>query len=209
MTIPKLRRAFESLDAFLQRKIKSPTIESEFRKEWRKLFGKPVSEEAAKDYIAYVKSIKTPQKGGGAPLSGAPIDFMLRQGAPAPDNAVPYVASGFGFANVPSFSPTQCGKEDSTPVLRAGFGTNTFPGAIVGGGKRKTRKQQKGGALPGFLNTMAEMAQRPLMMSSPPNGGQDLQMGVKGVNLVSGDPVSNPLKFVESRPALEVRTTLP
>lgn len=203
MTIPKLRKAFESLDSFLQKRIHSPTIESDFRKEWKKLFGKPVSETAAKEYIRFMKANKV-QKGGAAP-----IDWTLRPPEPLNLNIPPYVSSGFGFANIPSFMPTQCGKESIPNTIPASLGLNSFPKAIVGGGK-KTRKQrkQKGGALPSIMTAVSEMFQRPVQMDSPPSRAQDFQMNFKGVPLSNPNPVSNPLKFVEAQPSVQVSAKL-
>lgn len=196
LTIPQLRKKFEQIDAFL----KTKKDVASFRKEWRKIFGKDVSEAAAKDYLTFVEhsgsGTKT-QKGGGQVLEGAPIDQMLRAGAPLPHGSfLPYVAGGFGFANADSFS-AQCGKENITPTIPAGLGSNE----VQSGGRRRgahaltRRKKQKGGALPSLTTVISEMFTRPVIANSPPGAAQDAQTLWKGGDSPSGRPEINPLPF--------------
>lgn len=190
MTVPQLRKSFEHIESYA----KKHDI-SAFRKEWKKTFGKPISEHAAKDYISFLKSNDS-QSGGGTPLAGAPLDYTLRAGAD-PSTAAhvpPYVQSGFGFANMDSFR-MMSGKEDISPRIPADMGSNA-----VGGGKRKTRKfkkSQKGGAFPSVSTAVAEMMSRPLAMNSPPHVGNDLIMASKAHagDLSSPRPEVNPLNF--------------
>ena len=174
MTIPELRKAFEHIDHFTQTE-KGQKVE-EFRKEWRKVFGKDVSEHAARDYLAFVSKAKPVQSGGMAPL-----DYTTRAGTDIPYGNFPaYVSGGFGFANADSFTAV-AGKEDITPVIPAGLGSNLVNG---GGRKRQTRKKQKGG---GLLPSLAEALTRPFGMNSPPSAAQLAQMSVKGVE-AGADP---------------------
>ncbi len=183
MSVPKLRKAFEHIHSYVKG---HKDDVAGFRKEWKKTFGKDVSEEAARDYLAFMKEYKT--QGGGA----APVNYDLRAGTDLPYGNFPsYVSSGFGFANIDSFR-AQSGKEDITPILPEGLGSN----AVMKGGKRKTRKmKQQGGAyLPSLATAMSEFTNRPFGMNSPPTTAQQTQMEVKGVNgFPSGRPEDNNL----------------
>jgi len=74
MTIPQLRGAFERLDklaAQLKGKAKGEQV-SEFQKEWRTIFSKPVSTKAVEAYLAVKqgqgkRSTRKEQRGGAAP----------------------------------------------------------------------------------------------------------------------------------------------
>ena len=75
MTIPQLRGAFERLDklaAQLKGKAKGEQV-SEFQKEWRAIFSKPVTTKAVEAYLAVKQGQgKRPtrkQRGGAAPLT--------------------------------------------------------------------------------------------------------------------------------------------
>ncbi len=187
MTIPQLRQAFEKIESYVSKH--NDDVEG-FQNEWKKVFGKTVSKEAARDYLAFVREQKGSQSGGAAP-----IDYDMRAGADIPYGSFPaYVQSGFGFANMDSFT-LQKG-DLLTPIIPAGMGTNK----VMGGGKRggrKTRKQKKqaGGAyLPSLATAAQEFLTRPLGMSSPPTTLQQTQMEVKGVNgFPSGRPEDNTL----------------
>jgi hypothetical protein len=181
MSVPQLRRAFEHIDKFVAKK---GTDVDAFRKEWKKTFGKEVSKAAAEDYLKFVKSKKSKsQSGGGAlTLSPASIGYDMRAGTDTPYGSFnKYVGDGFGFANADSVAAA-CGRENITPKLPADLGSNK-----VGGGRRKTRKAQKGGAfsLAQFLSSGAEALQRPVTMGSvlSPNTAGTLyttQMMAKG-----------------------------
>jgi hypothetical protein len=190
MTIPQLRKAFDHIEKFVQKN--KDDIEG-FRKEWKKQFGKPVSEEAARDYLAFVREhgIKG-QSGGG---------YDLRAGADIPYGNYPaYVSSGFFM---PSDSFTLQTKDLLTPIIPAGLGSN----AVMKGGKRnerKTRKQKKqgGGAyLPSLATATQEFLTRPFGMSSPVTTSQQTQMEAKGVDgFPSGRPEVNTLPPLTNQP---------
>lgn len=194
MTIPKLRKAFEHIESYVQKH--KDDVEG-FRKEWKKTFGKPVSEEAARDYLAFVREHKPKGQSGGA----APVGYDLRAGADIPYGNFPsYVSSGFFM---PSDSFTLQTKDLLTPVIPAGMGSN----AVMKGGKRAfstTRKQKKqgGGAyLPSLTTAMSELMTRPFGMSSPPTTLQQAQMDFKGVDTIpSGRPEVNTLPSLPNQP---------
>lgn len=164
MTIPELRKAFENVERFVQ---KNKDLDA-FRKMWKKTFGKEVSESAARDYLAFVSSQPTTQKGGAAPL-----DYQTRAGVDdlTYGSFQKYVLGGMAFPK-DSFHMSN---ENITPRIPADMGSNTF----MKGGRRKTRRgvKQKGGAL---YPTIAEALTRPFIMNSPPSMVQDAQMLAKG-----------------------------
>ncbi len=189
MTIPQLRKAFEHIESFVY---KNKDDIDGFRKEWKKTFGKEVSEESARDYLAFMRA--KGQSGGSAP-----VGYDLRAGADIPYGNFPaYVSSGFGFP-ADSFH-AQAGKEDITPIIPAGMGSNE----VMKGGKRsgrKTRKQRGGAYLPSVSTAVAEFMNRPFLMNSPATTLQQTQMEVKGVNgFPSGRPEDNTLAPLSNPP---------
>jgi hypothetical protein len=195
MTVPQLRKSFEHIETYARKNDLGA-----FRKEWKKTFGKPITESAAKDYLSFLKTADThSQKGGAQPLTGAPLDYSLRAGSDPSTaaNVPPYVQSGFGFANMDSFR-LMSGLENITPRIPADMGRNDV---ISGGGKkRKTRKGQKGGALPSLSTAVSEFMTRPFTMQSPPSTGNILTMAAKGHTgeFDSPRPENNNLSFTES-----------
>jgi hypothetical protein len=88
-TIPELRHAFETIEAFARGK---PTTK-EFQARWIRIFGKPINVKAAEEYITFMSKKK--QKGGQAP-----INYEMRPGQfTTPDGAYQnYVSKGFFIA---------------------------------------------------------------------------------------------------------------
>jgi hypothetical protein len=88
MSVPELRRAFEAIEAHARKK---PSI-SAFKSHWLRLFGKPITDKSAEEYINFMAK-KKKQRGGMAP-----IDHDMRPGAfgGAPDGVYQaYVSKGF------------------------------------------------------------------------------------------------------------------
>ena len=189
LTIVQLRRAFEHIDSFVARK--GDSVE-EFRKEWKKTFGKDVSAKAAREYLDCVMSSKRMKKqngGGSIILSPAPLNYELRAGGEANVSVPPYLSSGFGFANI---SP---GVNDITPADPSRLGNN-----MVGGKNKKTRrgnKNQKGGS---FLSQFSDFVQRPIIMNSPPTMANDAMMLTKGYNGFPSPLPQNPTFNYPSNP---------
>lgn len=196
MSVPQLRRAFERIDNFVARN--GASVEA-FRKEWKKTFGKDVSQKSAKEYLDFVTSRKGFQRGGMAPL-----DYDMRAGADVPHGSFPpYVSSGFGFGNVDGIA-SACGKEDITPVPPAGpsgLGSNEVQ--MKGGKRRKmTRrnksKKQRGG---GVISNVSEILQRPFFMNSPPTTLQQAQMNSKGYSgFPNGQPENHTFNYTPNQP---------
>ena len=191
LTIPELRRAFNHVDSFVEKS--KPTVAA-FRKEWKKTFGKDVSESAAKDYLEYVSSASAKQKKkkgqkGGAALFLSPASVGYEMTSPLTAGAVhvpPYNLTGMESFNNDSFRG-QCGKEDITPILPVTLGNNSaqLGGKRTSKGKNKTRKQ-KGGAFASVSTAISQMFTNPGGPGgSPPSFMQDLQLVAKGYNGLS------------------------
>jgi hypothetical protein len=150
MTIPQLRKAFQALESstssILAKKAKVNQVEA-FQKEWKRIFKRPVSESAAKEYLEFKsreaakKPLISEQKGGAAPL-----DYSMGPGTSEPYGNFPeYLSGGFLSPPADSFS-AQCGKENATPVLPPSFGSNKVGGGGTSAkGKKTRRRQQRGG----------------------------------------------------------------
>lgn len=191
MTIPELRRAFEHIDHFMDTKVKSlkgKDATTAFRKEWKKVFGKDVSEDAAREYLDFIAANTKTQKGGAAPLS-----YEMRAGADIPYGSFPkYVSSGFGFANHDSLL-SSCGKPNGFPTTTpVGLGSNQ----VMKGGskKRQTRKQKQQGG--GLGHVLMEAITRPFAAQPVPSVQQDVQMMAKGgAGFPSPRPEINELQY--------------
>ena len=198
LTVPELRRAFEHIDRFVERKVLRLSEKegvAAFRKEWKKVFGQ-ISEDSAKDYLQFVRSRsgKASQKGGAVTvLSPASLGYELRAGS-LDDPTVPkYIAGGLAPP-----SDTQMGPPIQFPLPAATVGTNVLQKGGSKRSKRNTRRQkrQNGGALPSFGTALAEFVSRPFGMGAPPSAAQDAQMLAKGYNAFpSPRPEVNDLSF--------------
>jgi len=206
MSILQLRRAFEHIDRFVDSKV-SKLSEKEglaaFCKEWKKTFGKEVSQVIARDYLQFVTMQKKHrthtgslahkgQKGGSVSYSPAPIGYDMAPGTgtvSVPPYAT-YAASGMASVNQDSVAST-CGSPSAFLPPSPDVGTNAVGANAVGanalpptkgGRRRKTRRgngRQQGG---GLGTAFYEFVSRPAGMSSPPGPVQDLQMLSKGYN---------------------------
>jgi len=199
MSILQLRKAFEHIDRFVDSKV-SKLSEKEglaaFCKEWKKTFGKEVSQVIARDYLQFVSVNKRRTQKGGA-YSPAPIGYDLTtptNGTVAVPPYATYAASGMSpMASVNQDSvASSCGSPNAFLPPSPDVQSNTF---VAKGGKRKTRrgkeKKQRGG---GLGTAFAEFVSRPAGMNSPPGTAQDLQMMSKGYNeFASPRPEINPI----------------
>lgn len=182
-TIPQLRKAFDHIEKIAKQGVSLET----FQKEWAKVFSHEIDVEAAQSFLQFHskkgKTRKMKQKGGSAPLAGAPLDFTTRPGTyDTPYGSfLEYISSGFNFydkINQDSFVPTQCGKENITPQIAASMGSNK-----VGGGR--TRRRQRGGAFPSLSELATALTFRPISASVPTSVMQDAQTAFKGQTLPS------------------------
>lgn len=165
-SIPELRRAFEhveqAMDEMIRSKQSKADMISQIRKEWMKVFHKPLDKASADALIMHrMESHRTPHsmKGGAAALAGAPMDHITRPGLyldqggiPGPDGGLTttvgggyghytrYVDSGFFNPQIAQGYDPVSGQSAFPFAPRADTGSN-----LVKGGKRvtKTRKHKK------------------------------------------------------------------
>lgn len=199
LSVPELRRSFEHIDRFVDTKVMRMSEKdgvTAFRNEWKKTFGQ-ISEKAARDYLHYMRSTATKQKGGAVTvLNPASLGYDMRAGEGGP-SVPPYVAGGIAPPMDSQIGPSR-GAE--FPLPAAGLGDNQW--VAQKGGKRRTRKgrKQNGGALPSFGTSLAEFVSRPFGMSAPTTTSQDAQMLMKGYNNFSSPrPEVNDLNFTQGR----------
>jgi hypothetical protein len=227
LTIPQLRKSFDHIDSWVESHVRGmkksmKELVPAFQAEWKKTFHRDVNSKAAEAYLA-LKHKAAPrmtkkQRGGSAALSGAPLDYMTRQGVYGVYGNFPqYVSSGLSFYNqINQDSLTaNCGTENITPKLPADMGSNE----VQKGGKsrrygrkgrkgRKTRKgrKQRGGsaaadALTSTRATLDVMSSRPIPGSVPPSNAFIQQMGLKGVTVPPPAPSATPFTPVPYDPA--------
>jgi hypothetical protein len=188
-TIPQLRKSFDHIEQFTKWLVQTEKDKKQqvaaFQKEWKKVFYHDVDAAAAQSLIDHHSKQKQKQptrknkkQAGGASLAGAPLDFQARPGTYQTPygNFLEYIGDGFTFynkINQDSFFPTQCGKENSTPVVYESTGSNK-----VGGARRSRRRKQRGG-----FPTLSEFAQAlsfgPLSPSTPTSAAYDVQSAMK------------------------------
>ena len=185
-SIPELRRSFEHIESYINGKIahkeSKEKLVKDIRKEWSKVFFKDLDKKSAESFVSDRLSKKHKRrtlKGGGvAPLAGAPLDYITRQGiylAPGqiPDSEghlplsngdtssygsfVPYVDKGF-WNPEPGRSydpvPGQTRFPTSVPV---GMGYNTVHFATKGGKRNTKRRVRGGGPIPSVIKDMRSL----------------------------------------------------
>lgn len=210
-SIPQLRRSFEyierSVDEKIHKKDSHEKISRELRKEWRSIFMKDLDKKSAEAFIndrmkhTGSKRRRTVRTRGGAAISGAPLDYMTRQGvylAPGliPDKAghlpltgnkpsdfgsyLEYVSKGFSVG-VPepgqSYDPVP--GQTSWPQVPAGMGSNAVHFAKHGG----SRKRRGGGLFDKTGAILSQAFSRPFGASAPPGLGQNMQSMWYGTNV--------------------------
>jgi len=202
-TIPQLRKSFDHIEQFTKWLVHTEKDKKEqiaaFQREWKKVFYHDVDAAAAQSLIDHhakqkqtTRKNKTKKQSGGvAPLAGAPLDFQTRPGTYQTPygNFLEYISDGFTFynkINQDSFFPTQCGKENSTPVVYESTGSNKV------GGKRsisRRNRKQRGG-----FPTLSEFAQAlsfgPLSPTVPTSVAYDAQSAMKA-QLLPPSPAAN------------------
>ncbi len=212
LTIPQLRKSFDHSDSWVESHLSKKTLKDlvpAFQAEWKKTFHHDVNAKAAEAYLAIKHrsgSKKTKkQRGGAAPLAGAPLDYMTRQGVYGVYGNFPqYVSSGLSFYNqINQDSLTAaCGTENITPKLPADMGSNEVQKGGKRGSKksrkslkkgRKTRKQRGGASqmqndLAAVRATLDVIGTRPIPNTVPPSNGSIFAMGLKGVNVGPAHP---------------------
>jgi hypothetical protein len=164
-TVPTIRKRFDAFHAFLR----TSRSEAEVKRKFKELFGKG---KLTKDQIANL--LKMPAQKGGM----APLDYAM--GSPdAKLSALPYVQSGFGFANMDSVAAGSP-KEylGSTPQM---------------GGRRTRQKRQRGGGVADFA---ASIHAQPFLSSAPLSALQaGARLATGQIGLPSSHPEINPLNI--------------
>ena len=222
MTIPQLRKAFDHIERYTSSLLHSTKDEAErrkaFQKEWRKVFHRDVDDKSADAYLEFEekkvgkKSGTRKQKGGAAPLAGAPLDYSTRPGIDGIYGVFPaYVSSGLSFYNdINQEAPLAgCGTENTTPKVPISIGSNE-----VQKGGRRTRKNyrsghrggsrvttdHRGGAFPSVSEFAQALSFRPVIATAPPSVTYNAQMEFKGLPLPAssqpntGTPSYMPMK---------------
>jgi len=210
-SIPELRRSFEyiekSVDEMIHKKESREKIVRDLRKEWHTIFMKDLDKKSANAFIDDRMKHTTSKKGhrhtrktGGAAISGAPLDYMTRQGVYLAPGQIPdklghlpltgnkpsdfgsylqYVSKGFSVS-IPepgqSYDPVP--GQTTWPQVPAGMGTNAVHFAQQKGGSR--RKIRRGGGLLGDKMTAAattfeQAYNRPFAATVPPGFAQNMQ----------------------------------
>lgn len=186
MGIPELRKSLDYIGEYTNSLVQSgKTVTREmtiqFAKEWRKVFGKSMSLDSAKEYLESVmKTSKGPkrtkltrkrQRGGAQDmtLTGAPMNHPTRPGVDIPyGQFLPYVNKGFW--NPEQAPAADCGS--FKPVLPpAGMGSNSMKG---------------GGLMDVISNSWSAATFRPAVATNPTSPQFDAQTAWKGQELGPG-----------------------
>lgn len=205
-SIPELRRSFEHIEEFVDKKIAQhctkEVIRADLRKEWRQVFYKTLDTASADAFIEDRMKHRSRRgtrrrQGGGAALAGAPLDYQTRAGVylapgqiPTPQGHLPlssgapstygsyvqYVDKGFWNPEIAQSYDPVAG-QPKWPVVPAGMGSN-----LVRGGSRKKRKVRRGGAslMENVGSFFSQLGARPFAAQVPPGIGQDMQTMMKG-----------------------------
>ncbi len=152
MTIPQLRKAFETINLETKSLLGKHPINNEmivsFQNVWKKVFGKVIDKSTAESYLRLqTKSMKskrttTYKKGKRNQKGGvAPIDYMVRPGLDGSQGTIqgvygsflPYVSSGLAVhGNMTNniAMDSECGKTDISPTIAFDMGSNKVGGGI-------------------------------------------------------------------------------
>jgi hypothetical protein len=136
MTIPELKGAFENVQREAHSIIKEGGSSAEqvkkFQKVWKTIFHRPVTSTAADAYLKFQRITKqkrssTRKQRGGAALSGAPLDYTLRQGVDSSyGNFLEYQSAGLKFYDTVNQEGMfqECGTKDISPNIGSQSGGN-------------------------------------------------------------------------------------
>lgn len=213
LTIPALRRAFDHVEEFVEKRIDMPVGELTplFQREWRHVFHKELNAASAKAYIEHLKSYNTKHSsrrktrkvhGGVAPV----LDHSDRAGI----YTVPATAGPeFSYAQVPKYvasgfwNPEPNQQYDPLPqqtryvtAVPGGFGSVSLASGMKGGNaKRKsgkqTRKLRRGGMA--SISSLADAAtSRVGYGTSPQSVIADLQSMWNGRQLPPSPDATDP-----------------
>lgn len=180
LTIPELKRAFDAVDSEVHTLLKQglPAEEEtkKFQAIWKRIFHRAVGKDAAVAYLQVKRAAgarpvakhTTRKMKGGAPLAGAPLDYMTRPGVDGAYGSFPaYQAQGLSFYNTINQQgiAAECGVKDFTPKVPDMIGSN---------------QPLKGGALKDLAHLAAA---NPIAASAPPGVFNDIQSTMQGRQL--------------------------
>jgi len=190
-SIPSLKQSFNRLEhetAMILKDVENPKQRiRKFQGVYREIFGRPVEAIAAEAYLQIKmkgrngRKTRKAQKGGSAPIAGAPLDFQTRPGIDGVHGSFPqYMTSGLSFYNT-----------INQDQLNKGVGLSAFNPAVP----NDMGSNQVGGDLvsnAAFLSTT-----RPALSMSPASVMNDIQTSLQGRPLsASPDPSQTHLKFM-------------
>ncbi len=172
-SIPELRSSIEHMNSYCEKLVYSSSSLKEkvkvFASEWKKVFGKTLSQKVAEDYLKHMMKMKkrgkfTRKHRGGNILAGAPLDHMTRPGTDLPHgNYTKYVDGGF-WTPQPAILK-DCGTQQGV-VPQPGTGNNLIKG---------------GGILSSLQTGLSAMTFRPVEAQSPPTGQHNIMTTWKGL----------------------------
>jgi hypothetical protein len=195
MTIPELKRAFDAVESEVGRILSSGQPSKlqvkKFQESWRRIFGRPVEYSAAEAYLLVkarkghksANKTRKAQKGGAAPLSGAPLDFQTRPGIDGAYGSFnQYQTTGLSFYDTINQQGMfkGCGTENISAKVPESLGSNEV---------------QKGG---GWLSdAIFSATTRPVAPTQPPGVLQDANDYMLGRPLgQSPTPDQNRLRYM-------------
>lgn len=198
-TIPELRRSFEHIESFVDRKIyegdSKEKLVKELKKEWSHVFLKELDTKSAEAFINSRFSHKQTSRrktirhrGGAGPISGAPLDYTTRAGmylAPGqiPDKNGHLPLSDGAKSNFGSYVE-YVDKGFSVGIPEPGYKSDPVPGQTrfptsvpVGMGSNEVHFSTKGGSRRksrklrrGGAAIISQAFMRPIPASTPPQG---------------------------------------
>jgi|UniRef100_A0A6C0DGQ9 hypothetical protein len=191
-SIPELRRSFEHIEAFVDEKLKSKDskdkISKDLRKEWMKVFNKPLDKKSADAFLEdrMSKSSRRIRHTGGGLLEGAPVEYSQRaglylapSGLPGKDGGLPESGqTGGGFGSFIQYVSTGFSNPEIAQTYDPVPGQAKWPvpflstGSNQAGGRRKSRRKIRGGSIGAMLS---QAFTRPIPSDVPPGPLQDAQ----------------------------------
>jgi len=191
-SIPELRRSFEHIESFVDEKLKSKDskekISKDLRKEWMKIFNKPLDKKSADAFLEdrMSKSSRRIRHTGGGPLEGAPVEYSQRagiylapSGLPGSDGGLPESGqTGGGFGNFIQYVTNGFSNPEIAQQYDPVPGQTKWPvpflstGSNQAGGRRKSRRKIRGGSIGAMLS---QAFSRPIPSDVPPGPLQDAQ----------------------------------
>jgi len=158
------------------------------RKEWLKVFNKPLDKKSADTFLEdrMSKSGRRIRHTGGGPLEGAPVEYAQRAGLylapsslPGSDGGLPASGqAGGGFGSFVQYVANGFSNPEIAQTYDPVPGQTTWPvpflstGSNQTGGRRKSRRKIRGGSIGAMLS---QAFTHPIPSMIPPGPLQDAQ----------------------------------